>query len=260
MAHKKGDLFSGAIGPVVFKIVNGRQIICARPGKGKVKLSDSTKKAGKTFGMAATIGARIRRTINQQLANKCDKTSSSRLSGELFSILHKCRNIDTMEFEYKDDSFKSLEGFEFNSNSKVKTQITSMPVAELVNGMLKVNFGQIKVYDQLKFPSGSYHCLLTATVSLLNLKANAISVRAESLEKSINVTEKTVQPFTFEFTVPNGCLYLLCLYQQYTASTKDQVKAGGITKLNRACILKVAISPGTYDGTDTFVWEEILQR
>jgi hypothetical protein len=260
MAQKKGDLFSGAIGPVVFKIVNGRQIICSRPGKGKVKLSDSTKKAGKTFGMAATIGARIRRTIKAQLENKYDKTSSSRLSGELFSILHKCRNNETLEFDYEDNSFQSLEGFEFNSNAKVKTQITTMPVAELVNGMLKVNFGQIKIYDQLKFPFGSYHCLLTATVSLLNLKANTISVRAESLEKSINVTEKVVQPFTFEFTVPNGCLYVFCLYQQYTTSAKDQVQAGGSIKLNRACILRAGVSPGTYEGTDGFVWEEIVQR
>jgi hypothetical protein len=258
MAQKKGDLISGAIGPVVFRIVNGKQIISSRPPKGKVKLSDSTKKANKTFGKASKIGAQLRRTVKLELKNKCDVNSSSRLSGELFSILHECTNKDTLEFDWQRNSFKSLNGFEFNFNYKVKTQIINMPVAELINGVLKVDFDQMKISEHFKFPYRSYHCILTATVSLLNLKANTVSVRAESLKRSINITEKIIQPFTFEFAVPDGCLYVLCLYQQYTTSAKDQLRAGVTKKLNRACICSAGISSGIYVGTDNFLWEEFM--
>jgi len=74
MATNDGNFFRGIVGNAIFRVLNGKQIVQQRETPGTRKQSDETKKNSNTFGMAATLGAQIRRTMATKIIQKVDST------------------------------------------------------------------------------------------------------------------------------------------------------------------------------------------
>lgn len=257
MAIKKDDLFSGAIGSVVFRVVNGKQIVSSRPAKGKVKQSQATKNSNTTFGVASTLAARIRDTIESELQRKYDTGMCSRLSGKVFLSLKDSKDKETMQYAFNEHSFSRLDGFAFNMKAQVSNCMAEMPEIVLKDGILAVKFKKMKILDQIKFPYKSYHCRLSVSVSLMQLSAGRVSFKAEIQRIGISRAENYVEPFAFNFPVPDGCFYVVSLFLEYVSSGKNISAALTHKKLNPCCICKAAIAPGNYQGNDHFRWEEM---
>lgn len=258
MATKKGDLISGAIGSVVFRVVDGKQIVCSLPAKGKVKQSQATKNSNTTFGVASTLAARIRDTMEGELLGKYDSGMCSRLSGKVFLSLKDCKDTETLQYDLRERCFNRLDSFPFNEKAQVSNYITEMPEVVLDNGMLAVKFKKMKILNQIKFPYRSYHCRLSVSVSLMQLSAGKMSIKAETQRKGISRAENDLEPFVFNFTVPDGCFYVVSLFLEYLSNAKNITAALTQKKLNPCCICKAAIAPGIYQGTDHFRWEEMI--
>jgi hypothetical protein len=55
-------------------VLNGKQIVQQREAPGTRKQSEENTKNSQTFGMAATLGAQIRRTMATKIIQKVDST------------------------------------------------------------------------------------------------------------------------------------------------------------------------------------------
>jgi hypothetical protein len=74
MATNDGKFFRDIVGNAIFRVLNGKQIVQQREAPGTRKQSDETKNNSNTFGMAATLGAQIRRTMATKIIHKVDST------------------------------------------------------------------------------------------------------------------------------------------------------------------------------------------
>jgi len=87
MANLIDNLLSGTLGPYVFRIVNGQQIVSRKEAKGTRKQSPATKAASKLFGDAATLGTQVRKTLAAQYPDLFSRAASTNISGSLFKAL-----------------------------------------------------------------------------------------------------------------------------------------------------------------------------
>ena len=97
MAKKRGELFTGVLGPFVYRIVKGKQIITARIRKGTMKQTQNTKDFSNTFGMAAKFAAALRKTIVIQLNGFFDDGMRNRLNGLATKILVKLKALQSFK-------------------------------------------------------------------------------------------------------------------------------------------------------------------
>jgi len=49
MATRKGNYLTGVLGPLVLRVVNGKQVVSTRVKKGKIKHTEATKKSNQTL-------------------------------------------------------------------------------------------------------------------------------------------------------------------------------------------------------------------
>jgi hypothetical protein len=151
MARKEGNFLRGAAGPVIYRVVRGKQIVSIKPAPGTVKQSEGTKVSSQIFGMASSWGANIRRTFEINAEAKFDSTVSQRLTGALRRVLGRCRNSVTKHYEFQEDSFKDLLSFDFNINSKVKSLMPVIPAVSIEEGVMQVMVNELLIKRRIDF-------------------------------------------------------------------------------------------------------------
>jgi hypothetical protein len=259
MATRKGQFMTGVIGPVVLRVVNEKQVVSSKVGKGKIKHSEETKKSNQTFGMASSLAAQFRQSVGSQLNGLSDFDMNSRLSGTFFSILSRTRNKATREYHFLPDSFQSLEGFNFHQSYRLSKRLAAMPELSLENNVLKVAFPQINEEGYLQFAYGSFKCSLTICLSLFRLQ-DGFKVPNALTEELVIVKQIRLESTPqYEFKVPAGCFYVLSIFLRYNSLANNGFVAANSPKLTAACICKAEIAEGEYRGGDQYRWEEMLQ-
>lgn len=254
MATKKGLLVSGKIGPHIYKAVNGIQIITSAMPAGTMKKTEAMHKHNATFGMATSLAAQVRKSLIVPLNCFEDSEMTNRLNSHMIKILGICRDVDTREFKFEQDSFQRLAGFEFNKNSNVTRLFQAIPTTVLTDNILTVNFKGFKIPNQLKFPLKSYQCKITVYLSLFRLAHGLRTITAESQTIEITKDKTAVHPFEFKFQVPNGCFYIVSLFLHYATAGPEGWRSDNSKKLNPGYICAAQISEGEDGGDDARTW------
>jgi hypothetical protein len=254
MATRKGNYLTGVLGPLVLRVVNGKQVVSTRVKRGKIKHTEATKKSNQTFGMASALAADVRYTIAEHVIGMSDYSMCSRLSGAFFSVFSKVRDKATREYNFRTDSFESLVGFNFHQSYKVANRIATMPEMKLQNGIMEVSFPRINEAAWLQYPYNSYKCTVKATVSLFMLKEGLMVSSAETQQKVLLKGIAVEEPLAFNFQVPNGCFYIVCLYLNYAATGKNGVVLATQPKMGAGAICYTGIAPGDYDMGNNLKW------
>jgi hypothetical protein len=257
MATRKGNYLTGVLGPLVLRVVNGKQVVSTRVKKGKIKHTEATKKSNQTFGMASAFATDVRYTIAEHVIGMSDYSMCSRLSGAFFSVFSKVRDKATRKYYFRTDSFESLLGFNFHQSYKVANRIATMPEMKLQDGIMEVSFPRINDADWMQYPYNSYKCTVKATVSLFMLKEGLMVSSAETQQKVVLKGIAVEEPLAFNFQVSNGCFYIVCLYLNYCATGKNGIILPPHIKMTAGTICYAGFAPGVFNPDNKMRWVDM---
>ncbi|CAM4267897.1 hypothetical protein SAMN06265348_108285 [Pedobacter westerhofensis] len=257
MARKNGDLISGVLGPLVFRVMNGVQYVKPRCAPGKMKQTLETKRAANTFGMGSALGSKIRGTLKVQLQGVSNQGIKNRLSGRLAQILGSCRAPKSKRYNFDRDSFAGLDDFEFDARSTVAKLLGRPPVVVLAANKIKVQLPQLFIPSQVKFPYKGFQCKVNVSVSLLRLRDGLYKADANTQTMVCNKNMKKTDAHEFEFSVPNGCLCIVSLFLVYETAEGQGFKPINSKSFNPGCICKTFITEGDYYTGDEIFWKEM---
>lgn len=259
MATQKGLLISGKVGPHIYKIVRGKQIITSKAAPGTMKKSVAMVKHSKTFGKATSIAAHLRKSLIVPLNGFHDAEMVNRLNSQLVKILAQSNNAVTGGFNFDPDSFKRLEGFEFNNNSNVKDLFKLLPTTSIINDGLTVKIKGFNIPGMLKFPFKSYHCKLIVSLSLFRLQHGTRLASAESQFVEVTKDKTKAGPFEFNFRVPTGCFFVISFFLEFATATKLGWKAINDREFNPGCICAAQIAEGEEEEDVSRNWIKMMK-
>ncbi|HTM98037.1 MAG TPA: hypothetical protein VL088_04815 [Pedobacter sp.] len=256
MAHIKGKFIHGKMNDSVYRELNGKQIIQSMPATEEKKRTEGTKKAATVFGKASKLAAEIRSGLHHISSRFYDGQMIARLSKEVLYSLNAAKITETQSFNFKEDSFRSLVGFEFNIKSPLKTNLLVAPTFSLTGTTLKVAIPEINVPIDLKFPEdrleGCKLLVLTTILDLVHKRTKRTTPQIMDIPYSYE--PKVLPGKTFEFEVTPGCLCITAISLQFTKSSF----AGDIIVNNKlfnpAAIIHAFIPPGTSDNAVVEKW------
>jgi len=259
MATRNGKFLRGVLGTFVYKVVNGKQIVSVRPLKGSTILSENTKKTNATFGMAASLGCAIRKSLITPLSDFPDGDMPKRLMSSLFKSLKNCLNKDTMVYQIEEDTFLNAEGFEFFSRSRFHALMRNEPKVTRTDGLLTVTVPKSLIVEKFEFPTSAFQCKIIINVSLFRLWDGLMAKVPDSQEIIFRRSMGYLEEQQLNFAVPNGCLCIVSVFLKYANYDTDKWVAVNEAKFNPGIITKAYMTSGTYEGNDDRIWVDMVK-
>jgi len=259
MAKFKNNLVSGTIGNLVFKIVNGKQIVCSKPAPGTMKQTVCTKKAATMFGKAASLEKSLRKTLDVQYAGLFTVKTGNEIRARLNLALQSSRLPLTGGFKFDEDSFAGLASLEFNPKSRVRSVLSKLPEVTLKGNVLNVEISKQGIPATIKFPRKTFWCEIVVGVSFFRLEDALLVDLAELQRIVVNERMTEIEPQTFKFDVPPGTLCVVSLFLNYTVSNRA---AGRLLKdrtFSPGCFCAAIITPGIYQNSDQRIWRNSVK-
>ena len=247
MAKLKGKIIKGQVNNMVYREYRGEQIVQSVPRTKKKNRTEGTKKAATVFGKATKLAAQIRAGLHHTTARYYDGTMIYRLSAETLHCLNSAKDSETQTFNLKEDSFRSLLGFEFNLGSPVKSNLLVHPNITLEGTALKVEIPELKIPIELKFPEDR---LDRCRIMIANTQIDLVNKQTYSPLPQLMDIPYTYQPTlvpgqTFEFEVVPGCLCITAISLLYINSSFGGDVIVNSKIFNPAAIVHAFISEGT---------------
>jgi hypothetical protein len=258
MANIQGEFFRGVMGDLVFRVVNGRQIVQKRVAPGTIKHTSATKRSSKTFGRAATFAAQLRDTVSAQIKNRPYTGMPSQLNGRMFSALSAMPSSNKNNLLPGEKMFEGLEGFEMNAEHPLKRKLSQLPAIQLENEELIVAFPELTVPELLKFPYNSDRCKLSVTVSLFRLQDGKRVKRSLVQDEILLQALAPFEAFSFRYIVPQSCFYVVILWMEFSDFMTTGSKIKRDPGLDAACICQARIASGGYTGKDNYLWVDAI--
>ncbi|WP_158800627.1 hypothetical protein [Pedobacter sp. L105] len=253
MARKDGNFLRGALGPYVYRVVRGKQVVSMRPVRGKMKQTPKTKKSNQAFGLATMIGRYLRESVINGINGYSDDEMNNRLTTLLVQSLAESRDPQTGSYAFLEDSFSTLEGFEFNRNSKLSNQMASEPAVAINNGILTVTIPQNQIDFTFKFPRNTFVCRIVVYVSLFRPEDWFTTKNVESQTVMITRNKPVMEEQKFTFAIPDGCLCLVSTFLQYANYGPEDMVFINNQKFNPGQICAAFITPGVFQD-DERLW------
>jgi hypothetical protein len=245
MATNDGKNLRGVIGPYVFRVLYGKNIVQSRVAPGKMKQTQSTIASGSNFGQCVILANAIKMSSRNRFF---EPYMFQNLTGVLHSSLKKRWDKNIGAFNLDQESFSSLNHFNFNSLSKVAERISEWPSVQLENNKLVVTLPSLQVPAQFPLPKKGFQCKLTIGVSLFRLADNLRSKYEEMQSMVFTQNDKLSPAIEWEFDAPQGCLCIVNLYLEYAHATSEGWYVINDKKFNPAGICRAVLNAGEYVG------------
>lgn len=246
MARFKGKFLIGAIGNLTFKKHREEQILQRKPGKGRVKQTKATKKAALVFGKASRFSNCIRQSFGFLIDDRHDGGMVNRLNKENFAIFKQCYQPETENYEFKPDSFRRLNGFDFNTKSLLKDSLWVEPSVQLIGQELQIRIPDLEIPADFKFPNRSNICNVELNVYLLSIRTG-FEKRLHLEAMQISEDEKMVQAREWKVEVPDGCICITGLALHYYKVQGNMMTPAYHKEFNPAVILNATVSNGEFN-------------
>jgi len=254
MAKRDGNFLIGTIGKFAFKKVRGIQVVQSKPGKGNVKQTTATKAAAGLFGRGSSLASDFRKSNTHIIQGFYDGEMIGRLTKEVVAVIRQCYQEKTKVYDFGVDSFKSLEGFDFNSKSPLQKSLWINPQSSFTGNTLTITLPALKVPEELKFPPGANLCKLKICVSLFNLQEgkslNTKDLRTLEVMRNQQILEQT----EFTFQVPDGCLCLATIGLHYYTKGATEVVVKNSKIFNPAAICGIYVKDGIFNPEKPVNW------
>jgi len=244
MARIDGKFIRGVAGDLTFRKVNNKQIVQGKTKKAQIDMTAATYNAAYIFGRASTLASYIRVGIDP-IIGFYDGRMISRFTGECNQIVQQAATAQENVFDYSQDHFNRLNGFEFNIESPVKNYLFAQPIVTLTEQTVKIDLPEIKIPKELKFPVNAQSCTVAFSVSLFDLNNNQYTgedVKSFEIELKPEAFSFPAQQLIFEGAP--GCLCVIALALYYSEKTFAGKSVLNNKELSPSAILKAAFCPG----------------
>lgn len=258
MAIQKGKYFTGLLGGLVLKIVNGQQVVVTKVASGKMKQTEATKAWSGTFGMASAFSSQFKRALGFAPGSYADPGLTNRLNTVMIKILKESRDTQTRLYHFQEDSFSGLTDFNFNIKSPVDKLLLIRPQINFVPGLLEISFPDSDKRPLIRFPKNSVRCKLTFDIVFFRLMDGLVSTNADQQSIIILNDQKEINMDILNFTIPDGCLYVATLFLEYAAAGKNDWRIVNDVNFNPCSILGTKITSGIYQNDNNRLWTEMI--
>jgi hypothetical protein len=253
----KGKFIVGPVGPVNFRVLNGKNIVSAKVAKGTMKQTKATKSVGTNFGVANRLSSQMMQCLTRPLSGYQDNKMFSRLSTRMNQLLYDARNLTTGGYNLDIDSFSALADFDFNTKSPLKLSLKSAPVISLMNGLLRVQLNDLDNPKKIKHPIHSKSCEIVVSLSLFRLKEALTIPHAEFQRLKLRRDQTAISTHEFNFAVPDGCLCIVAIHMYFYSHTDNYLSILNNKKFSPGSICTAYYIPGEYADTDGRKWFDI---
>jgi hypothetical protein len=250
MGTIKGKFIKGKAGSLVYREYRGKQIVQGIPDVIKTHRTEGTKKAAKIFGKASKLAGGIRWGLAYACANFYDGTMIYRFNTEILRCLNAIKDPETQQFNFSSDSFSTLAGFEFNTESMVKNNFFVQPSVAIEGTRLQVTIPEMQIPSALKWPIDRPECCkMIITNTMIDLKHGCTRNLKDPqvMEIPYSYTPSVVGAQTFDFEIVPGCLCVTAISLQYIEKTFVGQNIVNSKIFNPAAILHAYIDDGIID-------------
>jgi hypothetical protein len=210
-----------------------------------VRQTESTKKSASIFGQGSKLAGAVRGNLRMVINYNYDAEMINRFNTPLKTILRQCYNAETDQFDFQEDSFDRLAGFEFNSKSLLINSLWVKPGMRFSENNLTINIPEMTIPAQLKFPTNANYCELKITVSQIALH-DGLQHHPLFQQIEINKNQNLIPAQEFNFEIPDGVFCVAGIGLSYF-SLQNNIKTPINSKIfNPAAIIGTIITPGTF--------------
>lgn len=197
--------FSGMVGNLVFRTLEGEQIVQSAPKK--FKQSMRTQMSGSEFRQCSKWGRHVRIILHDFLARQTDSYMHRRLTTALYDTILGNTQLPKGERSPANCNMQAMTGFDFNVHSPWSEYVQVDITASLQDdGRVLVTIPGFKPADKIQFPKNIYAAELMVYVfsihQLLQYNTENASVFVLPFQKNSPQTEP--QSFLSEHAMPAG--------------------------------------------------------
>jgi len=250
MARDKNRYLTGILGSVIFKRYRKSTMISSRIVPGTMNQSVETKKIAGEFGIASKMARYIRTMFKYDIGIYRDPEMHNRLTVEVHHSLLASKNEEKGFYEFEEDTFDSLTTVEHLIKSQVRKRLYRLPAVIREGKIVTVRFKKDSRRAMIQFPGMSTSCRLSVSVGLFRL-ADGLMI-STPMKKGLKLEKYKPlnEDLDFVFEVPDGCLYVICLFVRYfRASTLLE----GV-KWHAGSICCARITPGKFEDDRQHHW------
>ena len=201
------------VGNVIFRNVNGKQVVQSRPSN--VKHSQSQKESATEFGRCSTWAKQLRLGLSDLLVGMTDTKMYQRFTAEVHNAI-KQSDLPKGASTPLNVAMHSMEGFEFNTNSPFAEYCTLQFTTALTNSReVVVTIPAFEAKDGILFPDYCNHVKLITYVHATNFEVNTASLKFHSIldiHKEDSIAEQTLLTTT---PIPLNYLVLIAVKLLY---------------------------------------------
>lgn len=258
MAQRKGKLFSGILGPVILKVVAGKQIASTKIKKGSMKKTPGMLKASNNFGLASKLGGKIRLNFVKQTKGLMDPGNCGRLASHLVDVLTQVQVRETQLFNFEEQSFDSVVGYSFNSLSPLRKWLLVQPEIKSAEGQMQIVWPKLRLRSAIRFPLRASLCTITMAVTFFRLEEGYRLFGSLSQQLLLATDQQDLEASVFSFAVPDGCLCLLGLFLNYRTVAGPYGQELNNEKFNPAGIAAAIFTPGEFTHNENLNWVSMI--
>lgn len=254
MATKKGKFIVGSMGDVVYKEINGVQVMQSKPGKGGVKQTPATKESAGIFGKSSTLASSFRNRMYHVINENADGTVVSRFTTAVNLVIRHCYSPQTKTFHFEKDSFESLVGLDFNIKSPLQKSMWLMPESKLADNILTITLPELKTHEELKFPKGTNLCEIKICVLRYRLEEgleyNMPEVKTVEITSDLAILEEQ----DLEFNIPEGSFCIAAIGLHYYEVNRNKTTDRNSKTFNPAAVCAAYSNEGTFNPEEPQLW------
>ena len=244
MATIDGKFIRGVAGDVIFRKQGKKQVVQGKSKKEQIDMTQATFDAAFIFGRASTLGLYIRAGVDR-IMRFYDGGMVSRLTGECNQVLQKATTGKNNKFDFSQDYFSRLNGFEFNIESPVKNYLFAQPIVSLTEQTVIIDLPEMQVSKDLKFPANASYCIVAFSVTRFDLDNDKYKTQeVQSFEIDLTDKQLTVPAQQLNFEGAPGALCVIALGLYYFEKTFAGKAMINSKKLSPSAVLKAAFCPG----------------
>ncbi len=241
MARFSGNFWRGVAGDVTFREHRGQQIVTGASRLTKDQMTVPSLKSADTFGAASCLNSYIRPAFNF----KGDGNVSGRLNGMMNICLDRSKNKKLDIFEFDQDSFNYIAGFEFNENTPLKKHFYAQPKVVLSGLNLQVQMPSIDTKKEIKFHPEAHHAKLAVSLGMFDIiNGQYTYVDVQSIDIPSWRDKPTVPAHNFDFVLSPACLCIVALSLVYIENTFMGPSFLNNAKFSPAAIFHATLSEG----------------
>jgi len=257
MARIKKGFTYGRIGNLTYSVRNGVQIVKSITKKPKCKKTVPMKDSSTVFGKASNLGFYFRLSMSAAYNDFHDSSMSSRLTGLIVESFKPTLDETNQNFIFKQNSFKRLEGFEFNIKSPLQNYLFAQIMVDYtVENQVKVSIPEMKSPQEFVFPKDLQQCKFVVSQGLFDLENGFASEPKSQLFDIQKEYPKTIIPAQeFVFETKPGCLCMIAISLQFYKPSFAGDLFINTKQFNPSAILSAQFADGPVDITSRTNWD-----